>query len=234
MTDRFHVKEPLYPVLSIAVSLLTLVGALLLAKSIWGTIFTAGVFLLLFCFGYARTCLVFLPFLAVYLGIFGLIFYIAGGGNPVFAWQMGNRLAGVAVAVIPGLSLPPVRLVRSLTALKCPRLVTLGMLITMSFIPVLAAEIRQVRSAMRTRGVTSVFSPASFYRAFLIPLLVRLVNISDTLALSVETRGFISEKEDFTVYHPVAPKGRDLYFGVLFLLLFAFSVAAPVLEVTIL
>ena len=233
MTDRFHVRNPLYPVMSIAVSLFTLAGALVLARSIWGTAFVAGVFLLLCCFGYVRTCLRLLPFLAVYLGVFTLIFYFAGGGNGIFAWQMGNRLAGVVVAVIPGLSLPPVKLVRSLTALKCPRLVTLGMLITMSFIPVLSAEIRQVRSAMRTRGVTSVLSPALFYRALLIPLLVRLVNISDTLALSVETRGFVSEKEDFTVYHPVSLRGRDLCFGVLFLCLLAGGVAAPVLGVNV-
>lgn len=233
MTDRYHVKDPLYPVLGIAVSLFTLIGALAMAGSIWGTVFVGGVFLLLCCFGYAHTCLRLLPFLAVYLGIFSLIFYFAGGGNAGFAWQMGNRLAGVAVAAIPGLSLPPVKLVRSLTALHCPRLVTLGMLITMSFIPVLSAEIRQVRSAMRTRGVTSLFNPALFYRAFLIPLLVRLVNISDTLALSVETRGFVSDKEDFTVYHPVSPRGRDLCFGVLFLFLLAGGVAAPVLGVSV-
>ena len=233
MTDRFHVKNPLYPVLGIAVSLFTLIGALVLAKSVWGTVFTAGVFLLLCCFGYARTCLRLLPFMAVYLVFFSFVFYLAGGGSGMFAWQMGNRLAGVAVAAIPGLSLPPVKLVRSLTSLKCPRLVTLGMLITMSFIPVLSAEIRQVRSAMRTRGAASFLSPALFYRAFLIPLMVRLVNISDTLALSVETRGFVSEQEDFTVYHPVSLRGKDLCFGVLFLFLLWGAAAGPVLGVSI-
>lgn len=212
-------KKPLYPLLSIAVSLLTLLGALLLARTMWGFIFVAGVYLLLCCFGYARTCISLLPFLTVYLGIFGLIFYFAGGGNPVFTWQMLIRLAGVAVAVIPGLSLPPVRLVRCLTALNCPRLVTLGMLITLSFIPVLSGEIRQVRSAMRTRGVTSILHPSLFYRAFLIPLLVRLVNVSDTLSLSVETRGFGSEEGKFTVYHPVTIKARDLCFGAFYSLL---------------
>ena len=60
------------------------------------------------------------------------------------------------------------------------------MLITLSFVPVLAAEIRQVRSAMKTRGATSLYKPAVLYRAFLIPLIVRLVNISDTLTLSLD------------------------------------------------
>ena len=55
-------------------------------------------------------------------------------------------------------------------------------------------------SALKTRGAGSVFNPKIFYRAFLVPLVMRLVNISDTLSLSVETRGFSLEKTPYTVY----------------------------------
>lgn len=233
MTDRFHVKNPLYPVLSLGVVLFTLVGALAMARSLWGGVFLVCVYLLLCCFGYAGTCLKLLPFLGVYLAVFTLIFYLASGGNWAFAGQMAIRLGGVVVAIIPGMSLAPVKLVRNLTALKCPRLLTLGMLITLSFIPVLNAEIRQVRSAMRTRGVTSALNPAVFYRAFLIPLIVRLVNISDTLALSVETRGFVSEDDRYTVYHPVAFVPRDGVFTVLFLILLAGGVTLSMMGVSL-
>lgn len=229
MTQRFQVRRPLYPILSILTALLTLIGALALARSVWGSVFVAAVFLLLCLFGYASTCLRALPAIALYLAVFSLIFYLASGGNGVFTWQMANRLAGVAVAVLPGLSMPPVRLTRCLTGLGCPRLVTLGMLITTSFVPVLSGEIRQVRSAMRTRGVTSIWNPTAFYRAFLIPLLVRLVNISDTLALSVETRGFVGGDGGYTVYHPVRPAGRDLCFAGLFLAALILGLAAPAL-----
>ncbi len=224
MTDRFRIKTPLYPVVSISVALLTLVGALLLAKTAWGLPFVVGVFLLLCCFGYLSVCLRLLPLLAVYLGVFAGIFYLVSG-DPAFTCQMLVRMSGVFVAVIPGLTMPPVNLIRCLTALHCPRLVSLGMLITLSFLPVLAGEIRQVRSAMRTRGVTGIWNPTVFYRAFLIPLLVRLVNISDTLALSVETRGFVAEGVDFTVYHPVTLRARDLCFAVLFGLLLLGGIA---------
>lgn len=229
MTRCFPVRRPLYPILSILTALLTLIGALALARSIWGSVFVAGVFLLLCLFGYASTCLRALPFLVIYLGVFSLIFYLASGGNGVFTWQMANRLAGVAVAALPGLSMPPVHLTRCLTGLGCPRLLTLGMLITTSFVPVLSGEIRQVRAAMRTRGVTSIWNPGVFYRAFLIPLLVRLVNISDTLALSVETRGFVSQDVTPTIYHPVRLTGRDICFGALLLLALAWSLAASAL-----
>ncbi len=229
MMDRFHIERPLYPIVSIATALLTLIGGLLLAKSVWGTVFLLAVYLLLCCFGYGRTCIRVLPFMIVYLAVFSLIFYFASGGNAVFVWQMANRLAAVVIAVIPGLCLPPVQLTRCLTSLHCPRLMTLGMLITMSFVPVLAGEIRQVRSAMRTRGVTSVFAPKAFYRAFLIPLLARLVNISDTLALSVETRGAVADDVEATVYRPVLLQARDLGFSILFFLFLAAGITADLI-----
>lgn len=231
MTDRFAVSHPLYPLVSIAAALFTLIGALAMARSVSGILFLLAVYLLLCLFGYAKTCLSVLPFLIVYLAIFSLIFYAASGGNQVFVLQMVIRLGGVVIAVIPGLTLEPIRLTRCLTALRCPRLVTLGMLITLSFIPVLNAEIRQVRSAMRTRGVISALHPTLFYRAFLIPLIVRLVNISDTLALSVETRGFVSEDANYTVYHPVSFQVRDGIFAVLFLLLLIIGILCSVMEV---
>ena len=53
---------------------------------------------------------------------------------------------------------------------------------------------------MKTRGAGSVLNPKIFYRAFLVPFVMRLVNISDTLSLSVETRGFSLEKVPYTVY----------------------------------
>ena len=63
-------------------------------------------------------------------------------------------------------------------------------------------EVKIIREAMRTRGANSIFAPAVLYRSFVIPLVLRLVNISDTLSLSVETRGFTFSKEPYTIYRP--------------------------------
>ena len=68
---------------------------------------------------------------------------------------------------------------------------------------------------MKTRGAGSLLSPGIFYRAFLIPLMVRLVNLSDTLALSVETRGFTTYPAPYTVYRPVHLQARDGAFAAL-------------------
>lgn len=231
MTDRFYVSEPLYPLLSVLTSLLTFIGALVTAETVYGIVFLVGVYLLLCAFGYLKSCVKILPFFAVYLSLLSAIFYFASSGDAKFTLQMAVRLGGVVIAVIPGLSLPPVSLMRNLTQLNCHRYITLGMLITLSFIPVLTAEINQVRGAMKTRGAANILKPQIFYRAFLIPLTVRLVNISDTLALSVETRAFISEKADYTVYKPVSLKTRDVIFSVIFFALFILGIFFAVLEV---
>lgn len=228
MIERFQTDKAVYPLIAIMVMLLIFIGGLLMARSLWGAVFLLAAFVLLCVSGYGKVCLRFLPILLVYAVAVYVIFYFAGKMQTDFAMQMTIRLTGVLIAAIPGLAMEPVKLVRALTKLRFPRLLTLGMLITMSFIPILAGEIRQVRDAMKTRGILSIWNVKAFYRAFLIPLIVRLVNISDTLALSVETRGFISEDGNYTIFHPVTVKGRDIGFLIAFLAVFAFCLAGTV------
>ena len=116
------------------------------------------------------------------------------------ALSMANRFGALFLALVPGMSVEPVAMTRCLSSIKAPRGITLGMLIVMSFMPVLRSETGRVREAMKTRGAGSVFNLRIFYRAFLIPLVTRLVDISDTLSLSIETRGFTLGKTKYTVY----------------------------------
>lgn len=220
MLDSFQIKNPLYPIFSISAALLIFINALILARSIFGAIFLLAVYILLCAFGYFKTCLKLIPFLLIYLAIFSAIFYFASNRNLTFTYQMAVRLSGVVLAFIPGVSMPPSALVRCLTQLKFPRLMTLGILITLTFIPILNREINQIRNAMKTRGATSLWRPQVFYRAILIPLIVRLVNISDTLTLSVETRGFICDNIKPSVYKPIKIRAKDIIFAVLFLMIF--------------
>ncbi len=122
------------------------------------------------------------------------------GRNLSAAISMLNRFGTVFLAIVPSTSIQAVAMTRNLSQIKVPRYITLGMLITMSFIPVLKVEIKRVREAMKTRGAGSLLNPKIFYRAFLIPLVTRIVDISDTLSLSVETRGFTSGKSKYTIY----------------------------------
>jgi energy-coupling factor transporter transmembrane protein EcfT len=86
------------------------------------------------------------------------------------------------------------------------------MLVAIRFIPVVAAEMFRIREAMKTRGVRQTMHPSSLYRAFLVPLVMRLTGISDILSLSLETRCFDMEGKGATVFRRVRFGARDVVF----------------------
>lgn len=193
-------KKNFYPLFAVLSALLIMVFGLVSARSINGSYFLIGAFIWLIIFRCYKQCLKALPMFIVFGGFFALIAYLTSDKNPVSALAMANRFGAVFLAIVPGMSIQAVAMTRNLSAIHTPRGITLGMLIVMSFIPVLTTEIKRVREAMKTRGAGSLLNPKIFYRALLIPLVTRLVDISDTLALSIETRGFTLEKGNYTVY----------------------------------
>ena len=205
-------KKKIYPLFVFAASLFLIVFGLITARSVNCSCFLAGCFLWFMLFGCARGCLRTLPVFIIFGGAFGLIAYFAYGNDLNAAIAMVNRFGSVFLAAALGMSVEPADMTRNLSTLKAPRGVTLGMLIATSFPPVLGAEIKRVREAMKTRGAGSLFNPKIFYRAFLVPFVMRLVNISDTLSLSVETRGFSLEKTPYTVYKKETVCVSDLLF----------------------
>lgn len=211
MTDRFHAKNPVYPLFGFFAAILIFAAGLATAKHTDGLWYLLAVWLWFLLFGYWRSCLVIIPFAAVFSGIFAGITYTSSGELPATLAAV-SRCVAVCLAVLPGLSLPAVKLTRNLSQLHVPRAVTLGMMIVLSFAPLLGREIKRIREAMRTRGAGSLLNPKVFYRALLVPFAARLVNISDTLSLSVETRGFCTGKAAYTVYHPVKLTVRDVLF----------------------
>lgn len=208
----FRYKNNLYPLFAVASAVFILVFGLITAKTLACSCFLAGALVWLLLFGCYRAALRAFPVFLVFGGLFALIAYYTAGADSALA--MANRFGAVCLALVPGMSIQPVAMTRNLSQLHVPRALTLGMLITMSFVPVLKGEIRRVREAMKTRGAGSLLRPCIFYRAFLIPLVTRLVDISDTLALSIETRGFTLGKCKYTVYK----RERINVFDVVYLL----------------
>lgn len=223
MSEKLAVKQPIYPLIGLLSSLFIIVFGLITAKKADCIYFLCGMWLLFLVFGYWRACLAVIPVAVVMCAVFSGITY-AISKDPQAAGAAANRILTICVAVIPGLALSPIYLVRSFSSLKMPRMLTLGMMITLNFFPLLGREVRQVREAMLTRGAGSYFSPQIFYRAFLIPLIMRLVNISDTLALSVETRGFSKDAAEYSVYKTVRICPLDILFLVIVLAGAAFTV----------
>ncbi len=216
MSEKLQAKHPVYPIIGLLSSVLIIVFGVATAKSAACIWFLCGMWLVFLAFGYWRACLAILPVAAVMSAVLaGITFAISRDGGAALAAV--NRILAVCIAIIPGLALSPIVLVRNFSSLRLPRMLTLGMMITLTFFPLLGGEVRQVREAMKTRGAGSFFSPQIFYRAFLIPLIMRLVNISDTLALSVETRGFTANAADCSVYKTVKLRGADILFLALVL-----------------
>lgn len=206
--------KKLFPLVAILSGLFIIVFGLIMARDMLVcSVFLGAVFVWLLLFGCWKSCLHVLPMFIVVAGIFFGIFY-AATGTINSGWAMANRFGAVFLAVVPGMSTTPVRMTRSLSQVHTPRSITLGMLIAMSFVPMLKGEIKRVREAMKTRGAGSVLDPKIFYRAFLVPLVMRLVNISDTLALSVETRGFALGKVRYTIYKRESVALSDIIFVI--------------------
>ncbi|MCM1167057.1 MAG: hypothetical protein NC299_00035 [Lachnospiraceae bacterium] len=219
MSEALRAKRQLYPLIGIISAVVIMIFGLITAKSEACIFYLAAVWLLLLVFGYWRSCITVLPVAAVMCAVLaGITYAISRDISQTLAAV--NRILAVCIAVIPGLGMQPVNLVRNFSALKMPRMLTLGMMITLNFFPLLGLEVSRVREAMKTRGAGSLLQPQVFYRAFLLPLVVRLVNISDTLSLSVETRGFSAENgAEYSVYKTVRLSPVDcVCFAVLVIL----------------
>ncbi len=221
----FRFNRKLYPTAALFAGVFIIIFGLAEAKNLTLCSAFLGFSLIwLMIFGCSAAAMRIFPFyLAVALIFFG-IFYAATGSFEA-GHAMANRFAAVFLAVVPGMATEPVRMTRALSQMRAPRSATLGILIAMSFMPLLKTEIKRVREAMKTRNAGSVLNPPVFYRAFLVPFAMRLVSVSDTLALSVETRGFTIGKEPYTIY-----KKENFVFSD-FLFLFGLTASAAVTAV---
>lgn len=209
----YSFRQKTYPLIALFAGAIVLVIGLIGAKTVIASYFLIGVLCWYLLFGYYRQVLRVLPAAVLFGGLFAGIAY-AASHDPKAALAMANRFGALFLAAVPGMATAPVRMTRSLSQVHTTRSITLGMLIAMSFVPMLQVEIKRVREAMKTRGAGCVFNPRILYRAFLVPLVMRLVNISDTLALSVETRGFALGKVSYSIYKRECIVLSDILFAL--------------------
>ncbi len=217
MFEQFHARRPVHPLAAVFCSLMSMAVGMISSRT--PLIFGYVAFLAVLDTVYGLYTAV--TYMSVGMGIFGIV---TGGitallnGTFDLFWLSPARCLVIGVCIVPLLAVPPALLTRCLNQLRFPRAVTLGMLVTVRFIPTVWGEVSQIRAAMRTRGIDTRlnsiawYRPSNLYRAFLIPLVMRAVNISDTLALSVETRAFDTGERDASVYHPVRFTRRDALF----------------------
>lgn len=200
----------LHPLLALAASLPVFLLGIFLSKGALAWYYPPAVALLYVVFGYGqafvRITLVTLPFI-IFAALLSLLSF-----QPEQAVLNGLRSYCLVLAAVLTLSIHPLSLVRCLNQLRVPRIIGLGLLITLRFFTVLAQEMQRIHRAMKSRGVSSVLQrPSLLYRAFMMPLIMRLFSLSDILALSLETRAFRPEAEA-SAYQPVRWRLKDSLF----------------------
>lgn len=212
-------ESRIYPLISLAGSILIFVGALLLAKQN-GWIYLIAISLLLWAFLMWKKWLLMIPFVTVTGGIYVAISYAIS--RDIYIALPGLwRIAGLFLAIVPSFYLYPEDLIRCLNQMKFPRMASLALLITLRFFPLLRIEQRRIKEAMKSRGIP--FSLKRVYRANIIPFVLRLVNLSDALSLSIETKGFQRSYEGVTSYRKVPFYWYDVVYTVLLVAIFVIS-----------
>jgi energy-coupling factor transport system permease protein len=206
--EKLQIQNPIYPPLCFLFSVVALCGGLLNAKQVYFPYLLLAICLIYPLFGYGRVlikCLVIFVPLSAVIGMLPWFFT----HDWTVAGQMAGRILLLGLCAVLLISMPPICLTRCLTQAKCPRVLTLGMLVAIRFVPVLMGEMKRILEAMKTRGVRLTLNPAVFYRAFLVPLIMRLIGISEILSLSIETRGFSLQDNEASIYRPVRFTARD-------------------------
>jgi energy-coupling factor transport system permease protein len=104
----------------------------------------------------------------------------------------------------------PSMLTRSLNTVGVSSYVSIGILITLRFIPVLMNEMQKIKDSfdMRLNGQKRGFKV--WYRGMIIPFVFRMSSLSDNLSLALHMKGFGTAAP--TVYKPVGIKAADLIF----------------------
>ncbi len=153
-----------------------------------------------------------------FAGVFAGLTY-AISRDELETYAAANRALALFVSVIPSLAMRPIDLVRALNQLTIPRRITLGMLITLTFFPLLRREVKIIREAMRTRGANSIFAPPfslSLFRDSSRPAPCEHFGYAFSFC---RDQGIYIFKEPYTIYRPP----RFSLLDVLPILLFGFG-----------
>ncbi|MGL4951420.1 MAG: energy-coupling factor transporter transmembrane component T family protein [Mycoplasma sp.] len=216
MKNKIKVTQPIHPIIGIIFSIVMAIFGLVYNNAFSLLIIAAIVWFLLLICGYFYSCLIWLIAGSLIAGGIGGIVYAYSGDLDNMVRTIAKS-ASTTIVVIPGLGLSMTYLIRSMESLRMPRPITLMVLITFSFFPVLMKEIKLIRESMKVRGVNNFYNPKIFYKAFFIPLIIRVNDISNTLSLSIETKGFTIEKHPFTSYKTIVLSWKDYFFSISFI-----------------
>lgn len=143
MLETFEAKKPFYPLISFSVSVIVLIFGMLFSKNLLAFAFATAIFVLYSAFGLFKSTWKMTVAMAICGLIIGGLSFLSNRSLDAF-WQTLLRMILLGLCAVPMVSTSPCDLTRCLAKLKCPRVITLGMLVTLKFIPVLVGEIKQM------------------------------------------------------------------------------------------
>lgn len=111
--------------------------------------------------------------------------------RPIFLLRKMSPLVGVMMLSLKGMSVS--ELIAGLQKLHFPKSVTLALAVALRFIPTISQELTQIKSAMKTRGIslnliTFIKAPVVTTEYMLIPFMMRCTKVADELAAAAVTR----------------------------------------------
>lgn len=202
-----NLYSTLHPLVSISISVLVLTSGLFMQQSTQIAYYILIIAIITIISGNYLELLKIFIFVMPLAFIIAFISYIITEDYPG-ALMTIYRFAIIGLSVSFTFKMDPTELSRSLNQVGCPRRISLAILVVFSYIPVLRKEIKRVKEAMKVRGV-NWWNPINYYRVLFLPLIIRMIEMSDTLALSIETRGFASKGES-SIYKKVYIRKKDV------------------------
>jgi len=138
----------------------------------------------------------------------------------------GMRMMTIAVSVAMfAFTTTPAQLVAGLESVRCPRSLTLAVMVMLRFLPVFMRDMERVRKSNGLRARPRRDRLRVRYRSFMMPVVSRVYTLSDTITLGLHTRGFRMHGQR-TMVNTASFSYSDAFLLGLFLLLSAVVVMA--------
>lgn len=180
--------------------------------------------------------LIFFPPFLIFLLVAGLgqsilkitpFAFLLGGSIILINLLLGGTLASGLVSAVRifyfflsfllfGSTTDPATFIRALERLKVPPFLTLGMLISLRFIPVLQKEMEKISQSFFLRSQDKKKNWSLAYRGLMVPFVFRLFTVSDNMTLALQLRSFGSNSARSS-YKTVKFAWQDCFFIFIFM-----------------
>ncbi|MFB2623901.1 MULTISPECIES: energy-coupling factor transporter transmembrane protein EcfT [Methanothermobacter] len=186
------------PLSKVLVVLLAAAFSVLISR-LWILVLLGAIFTgLLASSGSLRAAAPFLSFIALFWVLSVVAVFLTSGDMEYALGFLGPFFARFFILVAAGLffafTTSPRSLAEALRSLHVPGEIVFTLTVALRYIPALAVEASSIWDSLKLRlnasGLSVARRPSLIYRGLIIPLIIRVVKISDEVAVAAETRAF--------------------------------------------